>query len=580
MFDTNNFTSRRSSRPLERRPLTLDFVSPPLRRHLGDFFPKDNKNPSYAYSKWPVMNPGMIGFDDWFSTEASASSSTLNCGCDPAWPNEAPGCIVGGGEWVLGQSLDCTNFWMPTDATAPRPECHAPKSATLSCVTNSTVKVAGDSTVHMLDRLAAFVNASVAAAKPFFAAFELHTNHLPHPSLPEFYHLYNGTDGLPAGDYLGTLSQMDAGMGALRQMLADMGVTNNTLVWYLADNGPHPGKFNDGSGGVKDVQTTTNGLRQCKASVFEGGIRVPSFVSWPGVVKANAVSDVPVYAPDILPTVLELLGLPYPEPTWAVDGESVLGLLRGGGAGFARTKSLAWRLEGQVALLDKAGRFKLVKNPDAGQCALEKSAYSSNLTGVFLFDVVADPIEATPLNTAQPDVLAAMVAEMDAWEAGILVSEQQESQCLPPAPPSNGSFFVVHGGLCLGAAGASEHAKLTLSATNCNAAAAAAAGVLSKWTANSKGAIVLANATTFGLHSLANKCAAGTEVVLGEKDASKFVSFDAAKGRLDACPGMCVTADFVLGDCATSDGWSGRPGLEGRFAEPWTARGRYVLPFD
>jgi hypothetical protein len=75
---------------------------------------------------------------------------------------------------------------------------------------NSTVKVEGDSTMHMLEHLSLFINSSVSTARPFFAAFELHTNHVPHPSLPEFYHLYNDTNGLPAGDYLGTLSQMDA----------------------------------------------------------------------------------------------------------------------------------------------------------------------------------------------------------------------------------------------------------------------------------------------------------------------------------------------------------------------------------
>lgn len=49
--------------------------------------------------------------------------------------------------------------------------------------------------------------------------------------------------------------------------------------------------------------TATNGLRQCKGSVFEGGIRVPGFVRWPGVIPAHVRSPVPVYTPDVLPTV-------------------------------------------------------------------------------------------------------------------------------------------------------------------------------------------------------------------------------------------------------------------------------------
>ena len=564
-----------------RRQLTLT-PRRQLQWHLGDFFPKDNKNPSYAYKKWPVMNPGMVGFGHWFSTEASASSTTLNCGCDAAWPLEAPGCVLGGGAWTMGKSLACTNFWSPTDSPhAPVAACHEPATATLACVANSTVKVQGDSTLHMLERLAAFVNASTAAAQPFFAALELHTNHLPHPSLPQYFHLYNDTNGLPAGDYLGTLTQMDAGVGAVRQMLRDAGVEENTLVFYFADNGPHPGKFGDGAGGIKDVQTATNGLRQCKASVFEGGIRVPGFVSWPGVITQNGAVDVPVFVPDIFPTVLELMGATYPEPSWPVDGESILGLLRAGaGGGWQRSKPLAWRLEGQAALLDSAGRYKLVRNPEAGQCDLQPSSYSKNLTRAFLFDLLADATESNPLNDAQPALLAAMEAEMAAWEASILVSEQAESQCLPPAP-SNASFLLAHapGGLCLGAASAVEHGALSLDAANC-AAGFDTAAALTRWRVS--GSLALAAAPTFGLHSLAGACALGTEVVLGEKDAPHHMLFDAATGTVQqpGCAGRCLGAGAALVDCASADATAWSTLAASGVGGAWRARGIYREPLD
>ena len=70
-------------------------------RHLGNFFPKpwleaSEKKPSFAEKKWPSSSPGHAGFDEWHSTEASASSSMCNCGCRPEWA--ARGCITGGGQ--------------------------------------------------------------------------------------------------------------------------------------------------------------------------------------------------------------------------------------------------------------------------------------------------------------------------------------------------------------------------------------------------------------------------------------------------------------------------------------------------
>ena len=86
-----------------------------------------------------------------------------------------------------------------------------------------------------------------------------------------YYFGYNQSataGGGPAGDYLGTLTQMDAQIGALRTLLAARGARDDTLVWFTADNGPHAGNAGE-VGQLADVRTATNGLRQCKASLFE-----------------------------------------------------------------------------------------------------------------------------------------------------------------------------------------------------------------------------------------------------------------------------------------------------------------------
>lgn len=104
----------------------------------------------------PLIYPG---FDEWHSTEASASSSTTNCGCDPTWKNEGQGCIVGGGAWS-NQALECTNYWSPIDLgpnhepnssmASCRDENNGEKVAAHVCVSNYTEKISGDDSAHIM----------------------------------------------------------------------------------------------------------------------------------------------------------------------------------------------------------------------------------------------------------------------------------------------------------------------------------------------------------------------------------------------------------------------------------------------
>jgi arylsulfatase A-like enzyme len=550
--------------------------------HLGDFFPKDNPTPSYAYRQWPVVHPGTLGFGAWSSTEASASSTMCNCGCDPAWPAEPPGCVIGGGTYVLNQSFPCTNYWSLAPG-APVPACLQPRTSTRGCVANLTAKIPGDDTVFLAGGFGAFVNASVAAGRRFFATVQLHTNHVPHPALPQFFHAYNGTDGQWAGDYLGTLTQMDAGVGVVMAALAAAGVADSTLLVYAADNGPHPGTPGDGAGGIADVLTATNGLRQCKASVFEGGIRVPGFIRWPGVITGNPRTTVPAYVPDLFPTFLDALGAPYPRPGWAVDGESLLPLISRANTSWVRSKPLGWRLGDQAAWMDPSGRWKLVRSPDAGQCALENSTYlPHNKTGPFLFDLWADPTESAPV----PDggggggVGPALAAGLAAWEASIAHSQVAESHCLPP----NGTVTVTRAGACLAADGTATHAAVRGDAA-CTGAARAGAPPppLVDWVVDDAGVLRLAANGTQCFHtdeSAKDPCAAGTPVWLGPQCTDNGVTLDPGAGVLPqpGCPGMCAGVGgggaVVLTPCTdpAATGWAVGP--------PAPARGVYRRPND
>ena len=148
----------------------------------------------------------MHGFDEWHSTIASAPSSTTNCGCNPEWPKEGKGCIVGGGKWERTAET-CTNYWSPTDLDAhhqpTRPECHMANTSTFDCVQNYTQLIPGDDTEFIMDRFEEFlVRKTTTEPGGFFAALWTHTNHVPHPSLPEYFHMYTDKEGQPAGDYV------------------------------------------------------------------------------------------------------------------------------------------------------------------------------------------------------------------------------------------------------------------------------------------------------------------------------------------------------------------------------------------
>ena len=426
--------------------------------HLGNFFPKpgltkDNfvnrskwhrsnrrvpvsphkKIAPHSTQEWPSSHPGMHGFDIWHSTEASASSSMCNCGCRQEWIDEGEGCVIGGGKFKH-EALACTNYWYNTDAALPREECHKASTTSRDCVANLTSKIAGDDAEHIVDVFEDFLEKVSGKATGFMAHLWLHTVHEPHPAMPHWFHAYVDVEGNPAGDYLGTLSQMDVQVGRVRELLKKYGVANDTMLIFTADNGPHIGLLPSESGPVRNVHAATNGLRQCKASVFEGGIRVPGLIEWPGGITQNAHTETPAYVSDFLPTVLDYLGVEHPRAhEWHFDGVSLRGLIEKGGQWEQRGKPLSWRLGKQVAMLSADGRYKLVKSPEAGQCPMEKNSYlGKNSTGPFLFDLWADPTESEPLNEKEPQILQSMTAQMEMWEASIATSQILESECAPP----------------------------------------------------------------------------------------------------------------------------------------------------
>jgi hypothetical protein len=203
-----------------------------------------------AVRKWKSANPGNLGFDEYHATIAVTPTSTTNCGCSAEWARE--GCIAGGGKYVnhtihntsgaffdkgmgpIGKgyffsSLDCQTFW--TQAKGAGSYCADPVRTDRACVANYTDKIPGDLTLFDVQLFERFLAENATA--PFLAYIALSTNHEPHYALPEWYHAYTDAFGKPAGDYLGTLSQMDDSLGKLRGVLQKHDVEDSTMVWCV-----------------------------------------------------------------------------------------------------------------------------------------------------------------------------------------------------------------------------------------------------------------------------------------------------------------------------------------------------------
>jgi len=122
-------------------------------------------------------------------------------------------------------------------------------------------------------------------------------------------------------NYAAMITLMDRDVGRIVQKIRELGIDENTIIFFTSDNGPY-------AGSVHDVEFfDSNGpLRGVKRDVYEGGIRVPFIVRWPGKIQAGAVNDQILAFWDILPTLAELTGLPVPK---GIDGISMLPALMG-----------------------------------------------------------------------------------------------------------------------------------------------------------------------------------------------------------------------------------------------------------
>ncbi len=204
----------------------------------------------------------------------------------------------------------------------------------------------------------------------------------------------------PRAAYAAMISRLDQHVGQILSTLEELGLTEKTMVFFSSDNGPVHGRGpqNLGVGGTDtDFFNSTGPLAGRKGSVFEGGIRVPLIVRWPGKIAPNQVSDHIGAFQDVLPTILATLGR---TPPAECDGISFLPTLLGQ-EDQKKHDYLVWEFYGyggQQAV--RMGRWK----------GIRLNCYKDPAGPMMLFDLENDIGETTDIAGQHPEIIAEMEA--------------------------------------------------------------------------------------------------------------------------------------------------------------------------
>jgi arylsulfatase A-like enzyme len=209
--------------------------------------------------------------------------------------------------------------------------------------------------------------------------------------------------------YAAMIAAVDDGIGEIRGRLAKHGLTENTLVVFVGDNGATTEK-RAGLDGNWATAGDNAPYRGFKFSLFDGGMHVPAIVSWPSRIKPKQTCSEILMSMNILPTVLDAAGT-SPPAGYAADGSSSLPVLAGGSR--SPHDAIFWSQGGQTAV--RRGKWKLVLNGRTYDRGPEGSKPLAGEDSVFLSDLSADQGETKNLRRVHPNVVDELTTLIDKW---------------------------------------------------------------------------------------------------------------------------------------------------------------------
>lgn len=299
----------------------------------------------------------------------------------------------------------------------------------------------GAGTIISMDATIAFLNKHAAGDHPMFAVTWFPSPHNPHEEhslhTPSASTLYDDAETSKPG-YFREITLLDEQVGRLRHSLRELGIEQNTLLFYCSDNG---GLIEQSSGG-----------RAKKGSIYEGGLRVPAVLEWPARYKPRSI-DTPAFASDLYPTLLAIAwaSVAHQPPLDGVDLRPVIagtqtqrppmGFWHGHTPGQSTRSDQIIRalLEAKAAGSPNPHSERILKNVehfpvfDGDQAMRGHAAWNDwpwklhriqkgGTVRFELYNLVDDPMESSDLSRQETRRINVMREELEAWQRSVLAS--------------------------------------------------------------------------------------------------------------------------------------------------------------
>lgn len=277
--------------------------------------------------------------------------------------------------------------------------------------------------IFLTEALALEASAAIAAAarakKPFFLHFAPYAVHAPIQANERLLGSYQGMPAVEAA-YATMIESVDNALGTIRDTIEKLGLTDDTIIIFTSDNG---GLSAHARAGTRHIHNRP--LRSGKGSAYEGGVRVPTVIHWPGVTAANTLSEIPIISHDFFPTILALAGTSVPKSQRGkIDGKDLTPLLGGDSKAISADRPIFWHMP----------HFWGVHGPGIGpysgvRVGSWKLLYFHSDRRLELYNLEDDIGEVKNLASSEPERLGELAETLSTWleEVGASMSIDKKS---------------------------------------------------------------------------------------------------------------------------------------------------------